>query len=193
MISKLRGKLDTKTPGEIVIDCGGVGYGAFVSLTTFGRLPDVGAEVSVLVVTNLRDNALELFAFALELERKAFLALRSVSGVGSRLALSILSGIEAPELARVIADGDAARLVAIPGIGRKTADRLLVEMRDKLDLVAFDASGSQVEDVEADAVAALVGLGYKPKEATAAVEAEQKGTDGSLEVLLRRALARLSK
>ncbi|MFT4570702.1 MAG: Holliday junction DNA helicase RuvA [Hyphomicrobiaceae bacterium] len=190
MISKLRGTLDSKTPGEVVIDCGGVGYGAVVSLSTFGRLPEVGAPLSLLIVTNLRENALELFGFAEESERRAFLVLRAVSGVGPRLALAILSGIQAHDLAKVVADADAARLVSIPGIGRKTADRLLVELRDKLEAgPAVDAG----RGIDFDAVAALTGLGYKHREAAVAVEAERVAAKGSLEVLIRCALARLSK
>ncbi len=190
MISKLRGTLDSKRPGEAVVDCGGVGYGAAVSLATFSRLPDPGAAVSLFIVTNLRENALELFGFAEESERKAFLALKGVSGVGPRLALAILSGIDAGGLARVVADGDIARLVAIPGIGRKTAERLIVELRGKLEEAAGAVYG---DDIERDAVAALVGLGYKQREAGAAVDAERDRADCSLEVLIRLALARLSK
>lgn len=201
MIAKLSGVLDDKRPGEALVDCGGVGYAAATSLSTFARLPAVGEPVVLWIVTNLRENALELFGFVDQSERRAFEVLRGVNGVGPRLALAILSGIEAPELATVVANGDAARLVAIPGVGRKIADRLLVELKDKLELPSDSLGGKTgvgaAGSIESDAVAALLALGYKQHEASRAVAAVREGdADGAepenVEALIRRALARLA-
>jgi Holliday junction DNA helicase RuvA len=193
MIARLRGQLLEKTPQSVVVDCGGVGYHAFVSLTTFCRLPELGAAVDLVVVTNLRENALELFAFRDSAERDMFQMLRSVSGIGPRLALSILSGIEADELNGILAAGDVNRLVAVPGVGKKTAERVLVELKGKV--IAPAAVGQvlpPVTDIQSDAVAALVGLGYKPVDARRAVTASAMGAKATIEDLIKRSLARLA-
>jgi Holliday junction DNA helicase RuvA len=192
MIARLRGKLLEKAPAHVVIDCGGVGYQAYVSLRTFCRLPEAGASVDLVVVTNLRENALELFAFADPRERDLFQLLRTVSGIGPRLALSVLSGIDAAELVDVLAAEDVDRLVAVPGVGKKTAERMLVELRGK---VAPQASGRQAvaaTDIESDAVLALVSLGYKPNDARRAVSTTAQEAGQSIEELIKRSLARLT-
>jgi len=191
MIAKLNGVLEFKATGEVIVDCGGVGYGAAVSLSTLSRLPAVGEQVELWIVTNLRDNALELFGFGDVDERTAFAALRTVSGVGPRLALAILSGIEPSELAGVVADGDTARLTAISGVGRKTAERLLVDLRDKLP-AAVAQPQSAASALENDAVKALVGLGYKHRKAVAAVQGSLLEGDDGIESLIRRALKKVS-
>lgn len=189
MIGRLRGTLEVREPSEVLVDVGGVGYSAAVSLETFAVLPARGQSVSLHVVTVLRENALELFAFATEAEKEAFLLLRSVSGIGPRMALAVLSGIRVTELAEAVASDNAQRLTAIPGIGRKTAERMLVDLRGKLDapVVATTPAGR----LEGDAVSALVGLGYKRGEAEKAVRAAAAGAEASLEDLLRRALGGL--
>jgi len=194
MIARLRGHLLEKAPQFVVVDCGGVGYHAFVSLTTFCRLPDPGATVDLVVVTNLRENALELFAFRDVAERDMFQLLRCVSGIGPRLALSILSGIDADELSGILAAGDVNRLVAVPGVGKKTAERVLVELKGRVTAKAGAAQTAPVvTDIENDAVAALVGLGYKPVDARKAVTASAAGgAKPTIEDLIKRSLARLA-
>ena len=192
MIARLRGRLLEKMPTHVVVDCGGVGYQAFVSLRTFCKLPEAGSDVDLVIVTNLRENALELFAFADARERDLFQLLRTVSGIGPRLALSVLSGIDAGDLAAVLASGDVDRLVAVPGVGKKTAERMLVELRGKAAaLPEVERPRSAVTDIESDAVLALVSLGYKPVDARRAVS-EADGAGKSIEELIKRSLARLT-
>lgn len=193
MIAKLKGLLDEKAPGEVVVDVGGVGYHAAVSVTTFCRLPDEGGEVSLFVVTNLRDNALELFAFHDRRERGLFNLLRTVSGIGPRLALAVLSGLEPDALAKAVGSSDIDRLVAIPGVGRKTAERIIVELKDRVDFVAVEGSSRHAAtQVESDAVLALVALGYKEPQARKAVSASMEDAGGSIETLIKTSLGRLS-
>lgn len=191
MIGRLRGILKARQPSEILIDVGGVGYQAFVSLQTFSCLPAVGREAEVEVVTVLRENALELFAFAEAAEKAAFQVLRTVSGIGPRMALSVLSGIRVEELASAVAAGNAQRLTAIPGIGRKTAERMLIDLRGKLEAPA--GAAATAGSVEEDAVSALLGLGYKRVEAEKAVRAATAGGEARLEEVLRLALGGLVK
>jgi Holliday junction DNA helicase RuvA len=194
MIARLRGRLLEKTPQLVVVDCAGVGYQAFVSLRTFCRLPEAGSAVDLVVVTNLRENALELFAFSDPPERDMFQLLRTVSGIGPRLALSILSGIDAGELSGILAAGDVDRLVAVPGVGKKTAERLIVELKGKAVAMPSERAPVVVTDIENDAVLALVGLGYKPVDARKAVSASATATDSArtIEDLIKRSLARLT-
>lgn len=191
MIGRLRGTLAARQPGEVLVDCGGVGYEASVSLQTFAALPALGAPVQLEVVTVLRENALELFAFRDTAEKEAFQLLRGVSGIGPRMALAVLSGIAVDELAAAVAAGNATRLTAIPGIGRKTAERMLIDLRGKLD--APPPAATPAARVEEDAVSALVGLGYKRVEAEKAVRAAAASGEANLEDVLRRALAGLVK
>jgi len=193
MIARLRGTLLEKMPTHVVVDCGGVGYQAFVSLRTFCRLPEAGADVELVTVTNLRENALELFAFADARERDLFQLLRTVSGIGPRLALSVLSGIDASDLVAVLASGDVDRLVAVPGVGKKTAERMLVELKGKAaTLPATETPRKQITDIESDAVLALVSLGYKPVDARRAVSDTADEAGKSIEELIKRSLARLT-
>ncbi len=190
MIARLTGVLLEKTPGLVVIDAGGVGYGAFVSLNTFYRLPEPGEKVALCIVTNVRENAIELFGFTESSERGVFNLLRSVSGIGPRLALSILSGIDSGELRAVVAGEDVARLVTVPGVGRKTAERIIVELKDKVAAAA--EKPPPLDSSEEDAVSALLALGYKKTDAARAVRAVRARGDDSLEDLLKKALARLA-
>jgi Holliday junction DNA helicase RuvA len=192
MIARLRGTLVEKSPQFVVIDCGGVGYHAWISLTTFCRLPDAGAKVDLVVVTILRENALELFGFQDPRERDMFVMLRTVSGIGPRLAISILSGIDPGDLADVLASSDVERLVAVPGVGRKTAERLIVDLKGKVEVSPQTRNTADLStDVENDAVSALVGLGYKPVEARKAVTASIVDSKRTIEDVIKRSLARL--
>jgi Holliday junction DNA helicase RuvA len=191
MIGRLRGILALREPGEILVDVGGVGYHAAISLATFSALPPAGREVTLEVVTVLRENALELFAFASVAEKSAFHHLRSVSGIGPRMALAVLSGIAVDDLAAAVSAGNAQRLTAIPGIGRKTAERILIDLRGKLDAPARPATAAN--RIEDDAVSALTGLGYKRGEAEKAVRAAANGGATSLEEVLRRALTGMAR
>jgi len=191
MIARLRGKLVEKAPGTVILDVGGVGYQALISLSTFCRLPDSGETTELVIITNLRDNALELFGFADATERDLFQLLRGVAGIGPRLALSILSGIEPRELVEVLDRADAERLRAVPGVGRKTAERLVVELGGTTPALEPADSGVVTTDVESDAVHALVSLGYRQADARKAVTATSEGTSQSIEALIKRSLAHL--
>ncbi len=193
MIGFLRGRIISKQPPLLLVDVRGVGYELEAPMTTFYALPEVGNEVELLTHLVVRDDAHLLFGFASEAERGLFRALIKVNGVGARLALTILSGIEAAEFARCIQNNDAARLTALPGVGKKTAERLIVEMRDRLEArpeVAATGAGPARDpagDPVADAVSALIALGYKPPEAGRLVRAVA-GDNASAEVLIRQAL-----
>lgn len=193
MIAKLKGILDEKTPGAVVVDIGGVGYQAAVSVTTFCRLPDEGCPVSLFAVTNMRENALELFAFYDRRERALFNLLRTVSGIGPRLALAVLSGLEPEALAEAVGTGAVDRLVSIPGVGKKTAERIVVELKDRVE---FDVSAGGATAastlIENDAVSALVALGYKEPQARKAVSASVDDAGESIETLIKTSLARLT-
>lgn len=195
MIAQLSGVLVYKSPEQLVVDINGVGYQVFVSLQSFCQLPDVGDPVRLLIHTNVRENAIELFGFCDATERQLFTLLNSVSGIGPRLALNILSGMPARDLRTAIESGDLVRLVSIPGIGKKTAERVVVELRDKMKLLptAPDESGRlRGGGLDAEAVSALVNLGYRPPEAERAVKATRAAGDEDLESVIRGALKRLS-
>jgi holliday junction DNA helicase RuvA len=196
VIAQISGTLAQKIPGEIIIDVGGVGYQVLIPLSVFYQLPDIGASVSLQIHTHVREDALQLFGFNDLAEKQVFLLLISVSGIGPRLAVNILSGIPAEELARALKEGDQVRLLAIPGVGRKLAERMIVELRDKFAALspagvesAKPVIGSQVMQ---DAVSALVNLGYKRPEAEKMVREVLKSGDGSLENVLKDTLRRLS-
>lgn len=207
MIASLRGRLLEKSSGACVLEAGGVGYLVSVSTHTARTLPEPGAEVFLLTHQVVREDALMLFGFAEADERRLFELLLGVSGVGPKVALAVLSGLAPAALARAIRDEHVAALVAIPGIGRKTAERLVVELRDKLETIVAaggvagaapgPATGRGVlprsERFE-DAVAALQSLGYSAPQAQEAVRhAHQAASESTLEELVRRALARLAK
>jgi len=174
---------------------GGVGYRVHLSSVTLASLPARGEAVTLRIHTHVREDTLDLFAFATEDEEAVFRALLQVKGVGPRAAVNILSGIEARELAQAVAGGDVVRLTKVPGVGKKTAERLVVELRDKLVALAR-AGGALPAGAEADALeqlrTALVNLGYKPPQAESAVESLREQAEGkALDVLLREALKRL--
>jgi Holliday junction DNA helicase RuvA len=196
MIAQLRGRLLRKETQEAVIDVQGVGYRVTIPLSTFYRIGEPGQEVTLLTHTHVREDTLALFGFLTGTEQALFERLISVTGVGPRVAIAILSGIEAPDLASALRDGDIARLTRIPGVGRKTAERLVLELRDKVQELAAaepETPAGPGGGTKQDVVSALVHLGYSRPEAEKGVERALKdGDDGRFEDLLRRSLRVLS-
>jgi len=194
MIGKLSGTLTDKAPTEITIDVGGVGYQIFIPLSVFYRLPDVGARVSLYTHTHVREDALQLFGFLGPEEKQVFLLLNGVSGIGPKLAVNILSGIPAEDLARALREGDQPRLLSIPGVGKKLAERMIVELRDKfLSLPAVETAQWNGTQLTRDAVSALVNLGYRRADAEKSVREIARNGEGSLGEVLKEALRRLSQ
>jgi Holliday junction DNA helicase RuvA len=194
MIAQLAGALASKSPDYLVVDVHGVGFQVFVSLNSFYRLPEPGHAVQLFVHTHVRDDALQLYGFVDRTEKEVFLLLVSVSGIGPRLALNILSGTPVEELQRALEAGDLVRLVAIPGVGKKTAERLVVELRDKIKLLKSAVGGDNgraTTGLEAEAVSALVNLGYRQSEAERAVKAARAGGATDIESVIRSALKRV--
>jgi Holliday junction DNA helicase RuvA len=194
MIGRISGTLAHKAPGEITVDVGGVGYQIFIPLSVFYRLPDLGEKVSLHIHTHLREDALQLFGFLEPEEKQVFLLLNSVAGIGPKLAVTVLSGIPADDLARALKNGDHARLVSIPGVGKKLAERMIVELRDKvISLPAQEVSLGDGSQLMRDAVSALVNLGYRRPEAENSVREIAKKEGGTLADVLKEALRRLSQ
>ena len=172
MIGKLTGTLLEKNPPEVLLDCHGVGYEVNVPMSTFYNLPAVGERVSLLTQFIVREDAQLLYGFGTAPERQAFRELIKISGVGPRTALSILSGMGVAELAQAITLQEAGRLVKVPGIGKKTAERLLLELKGKLGAdMGATTHGPAASDAQADILQALLALGYNDKEAAAALKA----------------------
>jgi len=166
MIARLSGNLLYKSVESLTVDVGGVGYEVHAPLTTFYALPDEGAAISLLIYTYVKEDAIKLFGFLTQAEKELFIRLIGVSGVGPKLGLNILSGMDTKDLSRAIKSGDIVRMNAIPGVGKKTAERLILELRDKIDYEISEeeketplASGDK--GIEDDAISALVNLGYK--------------------------------
>ena len=199
MIAHLRGRILEKHPNRIVIDVNGVGYDVFVPLSTFYGLGDAGGDVALRIHTHVREDALLLYGFSTLLELDLFERLISISGIGPKLALAVLSGIEPSELIRALERADVSRLTAIPGVGKKTAERMVVELKDRLPHVKPDASaidgGAPVPSVlRDDVLSALMNLGYHRPLAEKAVDAAVKATpDGSFERALKQALRELAR
>jgi len=201
MIGQLRGKLAEKRPNSVLVDVGGVGYVVAVSLSTYAALGELHTEVTLLIHTHVREDALALYGFISAREKQLFEMLISASGVGPSLALKILSGMSVEELVPAIRGNDLARLTKIPGVGRKTAERMVVELKDRLDAISAEvmmkptaASAGGVTDVEADVVSALVNLGYDGRAAEEAVKAAARASGaGNFEKLLRAALSGMSQ
>jgi len=200
MIGRIKGILAEKQPPQLLVDVQGVGYEIEAPMSTFYRLPTVGSAVSLLTHFVVREDAQLLYGFATREERALFRALIKVNGVGPKLALTILSGIEAADFARCVAHDDSAALVRLPGVGKKTAERLIVEMRDKMrdwlpadapfELSAGVSSASALDgDSRHEAESALIALGYKPAQASKAVaQAGKLLGDATTEGLIRQAL-----
>jgi Holliday junction DNA helicase RuvA len=195
VIAQLRGRLLRKQPQEAVVDVGGVGYRVTIPLSTFYRLGEPGGEVTLLTYTHVREDALALFGFLTAVEQALFERLIAVSGVGPKLAISVLSGIEAPDLVLALRTSDVARLTRIPGVGKKTAERLVVELKDKMQALAAaeePAAAGAAGTTRDDLVSALLHLGYsRPEAERAAVRALQQDEHG-FEQLLRLSLRFLS-
>jgi len=201
MIARIKGILIYKSVSHVIVDAHGIGYRIFVPLTTFYELPETGRFVSLHIYTHVKEDALHLFGFHTPEDQGIFQMLISVSGIGPKLALNILSGIPAREFIRAVTQGNLSRLVAIPGVGKKTAERMVLELRDKMlkiDLGGIATEGASVpergEAMTEDALSALVNLGYKQVAANRAIDKVVAGSPGdlSLDVLLKEALKRLS-
>lgn len=197
MIEFLRGTLARKDPTAVVLDVHGVGYGAFVTLSTFERLPDIGGEVMLVTYLHVREDAMQLYAFIDEAERHMFRDLLSITGIGARMAMTILSGSGADALRAHIAAGDVAALTRIPGVGKKTAERIVVELRDRVGRMApgvalgVPTAGSMREE----ALLALQALGYPRAQAEKALAKAEAGLPSdrlSTSELIRATLSHLS-
>jgi holliday junction DNA helicase RuvA len=195
LIAQIRGTLLRKGPQEAVVDVAGVGYRITIPLSTFYRVGEPGGEVTLLTHTHVREDALALFGFLTPVEQALFERLIAVSGVGPKLAISVLSGIEAPELVAALRSGDVARLTRIPGVGKKTAERLVVELKDKMqDVPSSEAAPVRQSATSDDVVSALVHLGYSRPEAERGVERVfREHGEGRFEELLRAALQVVSR
>ena len=169
MIGKLTGTLSDKNPPQVLVDCGGVGYEVHVPMSTFYSLPELGAKVSLLTHFVVREDAQILYGFATAQERAGFRELIKISGVGPRTALSVLSGMNVAELAQAVTLQEAGRLIKVPGIGKKTAERLLLELKGKLG-ADIGAPLGAASDAQSDILQALLALGYSDKEAAVAVK-----------------------
>lgn len=191
MIGRLSGRLLAKHPPQIVIDVQGVGYELDVPMSTLYQLPATGAEVTLLTHLMVREDAHQLYGFATEAERAAFRQLLRISGVGARTALAVLSGMSVADLQQAVSAQDSGRLTKIPGIGKKTAERLMLELRDKLALAGVATPAAGAADPGNDVVNALLALGYNEREAAWAIKqlaADTNVTDG-----IRQALKLLSR
>ena len=195
MIGRIRGLLIDIQPPDILLDVGGIGYEIQVPMTTLYELPETGTEVNLFTHFVVREDAQLLFGFLRERDRSLFRHLIKVNGVGPKLGLAILSGMDADAFARAVHRDDTSTLVQLPGVGKKTAERLLIEMRDKLTEAMLTADGDAAStaaaderDIQAEAESALIALGYKPAEASKAVAAANDGTIDRSEDLIRRAL-----
>jgi len=200
VIGRLRGKLIAKHPPLLVLEVQGVGYEVEAPMTTFYKLPELDSDISLFTHLIVREDAHLLFGFATDRERGLFRSLLKVNGIGARTALAILSGMDADQFAACVQGGDLAQLTRIPGIGKKTAERLLVEMRDRLRdwelaakaSLAATSDAGEAHDAVADAVSALIALGYRPHEASRHVHAVA-GAGMNSETLIREALKNVAR
>ena len=201
MIARLRGILAEKQADQLIVDVNGVGYRVMTTLSTFYRLPDSGSEVELIIHTHVGESALDLYGFLTDQEKATFTLLLGVSGIGPKLALGALSGIEAPDLLKALAAGDLHSLTAIPGIGKKTAQRMIVDLKDKAVSLGWSSvrtgpgpSGSGDRTLD-DAVSALLNLGYNQAQAEQAVRTAQEETPDNPELaeLIKQALKRLAR
>ena len=196
MIAHLHGRLLDKHPNQAVIETGGVGYDVTISVPTFTELSQVGTEVALHIYTHVREDTLALYGFGRPEEKQLFEKLLTVSGIGPKLAITILSGMPADEMVAAIRGGDVARLTRIPGIGKKTAERMVLELRDKLPAQGAEAVTAipTLTAMEEDVLSALINLGYQRAAAEKAVSATAKNSKaGSFEALFRDALGVLAK
>ena len=196
MIAHLRGKLLTKRPNQAIVETGGVGYDVAISVPTFSQLASPGSEVALFIHTHVREDALALYGFGHPEEKSIFEKLISVSGIGPKLAMTILSGMASDELGEAIRSNNLARLTKIPGVGRKTAERLLLELRDKMPPAGAGTVSAvpSLSAIDEDVLSALMNLGYQRATAEKALTGITRQNNGdSFEALFRSALAQLSK
>lgn len=201
MIAHLRGKLISKNPNKVIIEAAGVGYEVTIPVSTFYELTAQGTEVGLHIYTHVREDSLALFGFRTEREKILFERLISVSGIGPKLAITILSGLEMEELIAAIRKGDVTKLTHIPGVGRKTAERLIVELKEKLSRLALAETETEpiavmpaASGIEEDVISALVNLGYaEPAAARAVREARPESPNGDFEQLLKSSLRLLAR
>lgn len=196
MIAHLRGTLLEKHPNQVIVDIGGVGYDVLIPVSTFSALSEVGSEVRLRIHTHVREDALSLFGFATPEEKTIFERLLSISGIGPKLAITVLSGLATPDLVSAIRNGQVAQLVRIPGVGKKTAERIVLELKDKMEGLAPAGATGPVEQPaaalnvrEQDVLSALINLGCTRANADAAVrKAKAAGAADEFEPLFRKAL-----
>lgn len=196
MIAQLRGTLVAKTSTEIVVDCSGVGYRASISMSTSAQLPDVGEQVVVLTIMSVREDAIQLFGFISETEREVFTLLTAISGIGPKIALGILSSITLADLRDVILRNELVQLQKLPGIGKKTAERIMIELRDKIGGIKPSPDAATGEsavnfDARQEAIAALIALGYTRQIAEKAIRqviAAEPEAALSVDALIRKTL-----
>jgi len=193
MIAHLRGKLIARHPNQVIVDAMGVGYDVTISVPTFSELPPAGGEVALHIHTHVREDQIALYGFLRPEEKNLFEKLISVSGIGPKLAITILSGMPADEMTSAIRGNDVARLTKIPGIGRKTAERMVLELRDKLPPVGTDQVHviPSLSAIQEDVLSALINLGYQRASAEKALGSVEK--NGSFDAMFRATLAVMSK
>ena len=203
MIGFLSGKILEKEANTLIVDVGGVGYEVTIPLSTFYELGDLGSDVILQIFTYVREDALQMFGFKTTQERDLYLKLISVQGIGAKSGITMLSGMSAVEIVAAIRSNNIARLVAIPGVGKKTAERMVIELRDKIGELSAGAAASSAaaagadgspDSVFDDALSALVNLGYQRNAAEKALqEAAKNGAEMNVQKLLRSALQKLAK
>ena len=196
MIAHLRGRLLAKHPNQVILETGGVGYDVTITIPTFSDLPNPGSEVALHIHTHVREDQIALYGFLRPAEKQLFEKLITVSGIGPKLAITILSGMPADEMVGAIRGNDIARLTRIPGIGKKTAERMVLELRDKLPPIGGPEAPAipAMSAIEEDVLSALVNLGYQRQAAERALASGAKnGKDGSFETMFRNTLAALAK
>jgi Holliday junction DNA helicase RuvA len=197
MIAHLRGKLLSKSPNQAVVETSGVGYDVAISIPTFANLPPAGDDVALHVYTHVREDTIALYGFLRSAEKRLFEKLLTVSGIGPKLAITILSGMPVEDMVGAIRSGDVGRLTKIPGIGKKTAERMVLELRDKLPTDGTPAApaAAPLSQVEDDVLSALVNLGYQKAAAEKALQVANKKSQqpAAFESLFREALGSLSK
>src|ERR1700760_3638349 len=194
MIAHLRGKLISKHPNQAIVEAAGVGYDVTISVPTFSELPALNAEVAFFIHTHVREDALALFGFLRAQEKQLFEKLLSVSGIGPKLAITILSGMPADAMVAAIKSNNVAALTRIPGIGKKTAERMVLELRDKLEAFGISPEvAAAASPVEEDVISALVNLGYQRPLAERALAKLGNVSNDSFDVLFRKTLATLAK
>ena len=194
MIAHLRGRLISKHPNQAIVEAAGVGYDVTITVPTFSDLPALGAEVALHIHTHVREDAIALFGFLRADEKQLFEKLITVSGIGPKLAITILSGMATADMVGAIRGNDFARLTRIPGIGKKTAERMCVELRDKLDAFGAPQAAAPVSAIEEDVISALTNLGYQRAVAEKCVErAVASAGRENFDAIFRAALGALSK